>query len=248
MLIVGLPVVMALAADLVMAIIPGDQIGKVADVILYLLGSVMTVICAFAIYMVLTWAGRFDKDEFSNPADYPVNFARRTVSITLVNILLCWSGALANDRLLMAVVMVFLAISSVVFIIFALHPHRNRPVEEEEELPAEETSAIYNRSLPKKRREEILAAIRTVVEEQEAFLDPHLTLQDVAEHSGYNRSYISGLIKAEWGGFFSYVNNLRLAHVDAYLKENPAATVQEAAEESGFTSRRAYYAFRSKSV
>jgi len=248
MFVVGLPVLVALAADMVLAIIPGDQIGKVSDVNLYLLGAIMTCICGIAIWMVLRWAGRFDKDEFSNPADYPVPFARRWTGAVAVNIALCWLGSLANSRMLMAVIMVLFSISSVMFIISALHPHRNRPVDEEEQLPPEETSALYNRSLPKKRCKEILDAIRTVVEEQEAFLDPHLTLQDVADRSGYNRSYISCLIKSEWGGFFTYINSLRLAHVDSYLKENPAATIEEAAEESGFTSRRAYYAVRSKSV
>ncbi|MBR5923978.1 MAG: helix-turn-helix transcriptional regulator [Bacteroidales bacterium] len=248
MMIIGFPVVVALAGAVLLAIIPGNQVGRVSDVNLYLLGTVMTGICITAIWVVLSWAGRFDKDEFSNPADYPVTFARRWVAMIVVNIALCWAGALAESRVLMAIIMLLFATSSVVFIITALHPHRNRPMEEEEKLPEEDTTAVYNRSLPRKRREEILAAIRTVVEEQEAFLDPHLTLQDVAERSGYNRSYISGLIKAEMGGFFAYVNRLRLAHMDAYLKENPAATVQEAAEESGFTSRRAYYAIRSKTV
>lgn len=50
-----------------------------------------------------------------------------------------------------------------------------------------------------KRRAEILDAIRTVVEEQELFLDPHLTLQDVADRCGYNRTYVSGLVKEESG-------------------------------------------------
>lgn len=248
MIIIGFPVVVALLGALVLAIIPGDQVGKVSDVNLYVLGVIMTGICATAIWVVLTWAGRFDKDEFSNPADYPVTFARRWVAMIVLNITLCWAGALAESRALLAVIMLLFAASSVVFIISALHPHRNRPVGEEDNLPAEEKAPVYNRALPKKKREEILAAIRTVVEEHEAFLDPHLTLQDVAERSGYNRSYISGIIKAEWGGFFAYVNRLRLAHVDAYLKENPTATVQEAAEESGFTSRRAYYAVRSKAI
>ena len=77
-------------------------------------------------------------------------------------------------------------------------------------------------------------------------LHPHLTLQDVADRSGYNRSYISGIIKAEWGGFFTYVNRLRLAHVDSWLQEHPAGTIQEAVEASGFSSRQTYYAVKSR--
>ncbi|MBQ9462363.1 MAG: helix-turn-helix transcriptional regulator [Bacteroidales bacterium] len=85
-----------------------------------------------------------------------------------------------------------------------------------------------------------------MVEKQEAFKDPHLTLQDVAERSGYNRTYVSGIIKAQFGGFFAYINALRLQHVEAYLKENPSATIYEAAEVSGFGSRQAYYAAKAR--
>ena len=105
---------------------------------------------------------------------------------------------------------------------------------------------LYQRSISQRKRMEILAAIRTVVEEQEAYLDPHLTLQDVADRSGYNRTYISGLVKSEYGSFFSYINNLRIRHVDNYQKDNPSATMQEAVEASGFNSRQAYYGVKKR--
>ena len=68
----------------------------------------------------------------------------------------------------------------------------------------------------------------------------------MAERCGYNRSYVAGLIKSELGGFFTYVNRLRIAHVESYLHDHPTATVEEAAEESGFVSRKAYYAAKAK--
>jgi AraC-like DNA-binding protein len=42
------------------------------------------------------------------------------------------------------------------------------------------------------------------------------------------------------------VNRLRVQHVEDYLRDNPSATVQEAAEESGFSSRKAYYSAKAK--
>ncbi|MBR6465999.1 MAG: helix-turn-helix transcriptional regulator [Bacteroidales bacterium] len=105
---------------------------------------------------------------------------------------------------------------------------------------------IYSRTISQQKKGEILEAIRTVVEEQEAFLDPHLTLQDVADRSGYNRTYVSGLIKSEYGSFFSYINRMRLVHVDKYQKDNPSATIQEAVIASGFNSRQAYYSVKKR--
>lgn len=42
------------------------------------------------------------------------------------------------------------------------------------------------------------------------------------------------------------MNRLRVQHVEDYLRDNPSATVQEAAEESGFSSRKAYYSAKAK--
>ena len=81
----------------------------------------------------------------------------------------------------------------------------------------------------------------TVVEEQQAYLDPHLTLQDVADRCGYNRTDISGLVKGELGGFFNYVNRLRMAHADRLLAENPGMPIGEAIDASGFGSSTSYY-------
>ena len=253
--IVGCPIAISLTAAEILAIIPGDHITLISHVNLLLLGVVMTGVCIVTMWIVFRWASQFDEDNFSDPADFPVTFARRWLIMVVMNVSLCWTAALANSKALMAVIMVLISASSVVFVLTALQPHRNRPVVDEEELAMQEEAGeadstpadqMYNRSMPKSKRMEILSAIKTVVEEQEAFLDPHLTLQTVSDRSGYNRSYVSGLIKAEYGGFFAYVNQLRLAHVDAWLQEHPAGTIQEAIDASGFSSRQGYYSVKAR--
>lgn len=244
-LVAGIPVGIALAAALVMAIIPGDQIGneKMENFVLHILGLLITGVCFTSVGVVRVWASRFDSDDYSNPVDFPVLQARAWLVLIVINVALCWTGVLLNSPGVMAVIMLLIALTVVLFLITALHPHRSRPVEEE--VP-EEAGHIYQRSLPNKKKEEMLAAIRTVVEKEKAFQDAHLTLHDVAERCGYNRTYISGLIKSELGGFFVYVNRLRLSYVDTYLKENPDASLGEAIEAAGFGSRPSYYTVKSK--
>ena len=82
--------------------------------------------------------------------------------------------------------------------------------------------------------------------EQQAYLDPHLTIQDVADKAGYSRTYIAGLFKTELGGFFNFINNLRLEYADNYQKEHPDATLSEVIAESGFASRTTYYAVKAR--
>ena len=255
-LIAGLPMALALLAALVLALWPGDQIAEgglvspfAARCVLYILGLVATVLCTVALVIVLRWARSFDEDDFSNPADFPVVSARKWMGLILVNVVLCWVGALFESRALLAVIMLLLATSAVVFLISILHPTRNRPVEEleiGEETPAAPVQAAPTTPKRTDSHQVLLDAIHQVVVQQEAYQDPHLTIQDVADRIGYSRSYIAGIFKAEFGGFFTYVNKLRIASVEKYLQENPDATVQEAAEVSGFVSRRAYYNVRSK--
>ena len=245
--VAGAPVVLALLAALVLAIVPGEQIGTsaIAPFVLYIIGLIITGVCFTATAIVWVWANRFDPDDFSNPADFPVTQARRWLVMILANVVVCWTGTLLNNPGVLAVIQLLISVSCVMFLTTVLHPHRSRPVEE----PATAGTAsapASNRSLPKKKQAEILNAVRTVVETQEAFLDPHLTLQDVADRSGYSRTYISGLVKSELGGFVNYVNRLRLAYVDTFLKDNPEATLGEAIDAAGFGSRPTYYSMKSK--
>lgn len=239
-LIVSLPVVLAMLAAFVLAVWPGEQVGSLSPALsratLFVLGIIVTGACIAATALVLSWAKRFDADDFSNQADFPVTSARRWIVMVIVNLVLCWVGAIAARPGVLAGVMLLFAASSVLFIITALHPHRREPLEEE--VPEEGKS---RRAPAGKKHQEILQAVHQVVVEQEAYLDAHLTIQDVADRSGYSRSALSSLFKAELGGFFSYVNGLRVQHVDAYLQEHPSATLQEAVLESGFNSRQVYY-------
>lgn len=247
--IVGTPVVLSLLAGVGIAVCPGEQMAGTAFpvFVLFVLGGLVTAVCIVSLAFVLTCARQFDPDDFSNPADFPVTQARRWTSIILLNLAFCWTGALLDSPVVLALIQILIAISAVLFVITVLHPNRYRPLED----PQEEETASYvgdtpsgSRSLSIRNQEEILAAIRTVVEQQQAFLDAHLTLQDVAVRSGYGRTYVSAVIKSELGGFVNYVNGHRLAYVSQYLAQHPDATIAEAIDAAGFGSRPTYYKFR----
>jgi AraC-like DNA-binding protein len=251
--IVGTPVLLCLIAALLVALWPGEQIGtwispELAGYLLFIPGIISTFVCFTAIAVVRTWAKRFDEDAFSNPDDFPVKVARRWTFIVFVNLILCWTAVLLNSRIIMALIMLLFSASSVMIIISVLHPHRNSLPEEDEENqePAAATETARKRIIPRESMLEIMTSIRNVVEEQQAYLEPHLTIQEVADRCGYSRSYIADIIKSEYGGFFDFINSFRLNHVTIYLQEHPNATIQEAAEASGFSSRQAYYSVKSR--
>ena len=246
------PMALVMVAVEAIALTPGEQIGGVipqalAVGTLHLTGALLTIVCGVSVAVVLKWAKHYDVDEFSNEEDFPVVFARKWMLLATVNAVIVWAAALVNSRVVMAVMMLLLSVSAVIFLITALHPNRNRPVEEEVAPKADgEPGMVYQRAISKKKRLEILQALNTAVVEQKAYLEPHLTIQDVADKCGYNRTYIAGILKGEFGGFFNYINSLRLKHVEDYMRQHPDATIQEAVSESGFASRQAYYTFKSR--
>ena len=55
---------------------------------------------------------------------------------------------------------------------------------------------------------------------------------------------MAGILKTEFGGFFHYVNALRLRYADEYRAAHPTASIGEIAEASGFGSRQSYYSVK----
>ena len=257
----GVPTFLMLGLALVLSLLPQDLLTgtghalMVAQWIIIGLGLLMTVMFIISVRIVFSWVKTFDENEFSNPEDFPVNFAKRMISLLIASIALLWIAAIVDRQWLMAAIQLILSIMAVAFLIRALHPQRQRPLEEEEEretvgkavtAAAAGEKHTYSYNLTEAKTKSIISAIRRTVVRDKAFLNPHLSLQDVAEQCGFNRSYVSRVFKTELGGFFSYVNNLRLDYAEAYQKEHPDAPVHEVAAESGFGSRQTYYSVKSR--
>lgn len=79
--------------------------------------------------------------------------------------------------------------------------------------------------------------LRELFEEKHLCLNPVLTLTDVAQELGTNRTYLSAYLNNDLKTtFFDFVNNYRLEHASMLLKEYPQMTLEQVAEKSGFNS------------
>ncbi|MBR5062126.1 MAG: hypothetical protein IKX24_08305 [Prevotella sp.] len=203
-------------------------------------GMISVLYCLYAVQRTIHWL-QLAKEDYSNIDDFPINYARRVLFIPFIHIALIWPAVLYDSQQAMAIIYPMLAVCNIVLLLFDLHPQRTRHIHEtvgnlEDTQERQDTTAL---SRPKTNT--IIEDIRRIVEKDRQFLNPNLSLQDVVAQCPYGRTYVSYVFKNHLGGFFNYVNNLRVNYSEAYRLDHPTATLDEIATASGFTSRQTFY-------
>ena len=116
-------------------------------------------------------------------------------------------------------------------------------------LPVETVSLDDNQEEDKATTEEtdeLFHKISTAMREQRLFADTHLTIQDLANAVGSNRTYVSSCINRRTGLSFSqYVARYRVEHAQTILCDTHYTSDHEAIADaialSGFTSDQTFY-------
>lgn len=82
----------------------------------------------------------------------------------------------------------------------------------------------------------ILPQLVKLIEEEKVFLQPNLSLDDIAQNLNTNRTYISRVINEEFKcNFYEFINNERIKYAKTLVSQNPLFTQEQVAEMSGFT-------------
>lgn len=88
----------------------------------------------------------------------------------------------------------------------------------------------------------LMSRITALMEERQLYLQPGLSLRDVAQALGTNVRYISDSINSSTGASFSdYVNGYRVHHAQALMKDRPGMPLSAVATESGFSSESTFF-------
>jgi AraC-like DNA-binding protein len=259
------PYVLITGSVLVFALIPGTQLeGLLLQCYFYagMISALLYLVCFIqALRMIIRALQRFSEENYSNPDDFPKQYAEGVLIIAILQLIMSWSTTINGSTWALSIGLGIMSVLCVVFLIGVLSPHRAvevdqleageaaiEPVSETQAdtAPAEPEAPKEELQLSPERKEELLGLIRQQVEEKEAFLDSHLTLAALSRSCGINRTYISMVLTERLGGFFAYINRCRLDYADNYRAQNPRADVDEVALCSGFNNRQSYYNARKK--
>lgn len=266
--VLSIPFAVVAVIATVLVFIPGTQLQGVFCRVFFAVGGTLGLVYLLcfimALRMIVQELRRSMEEEYSNPNDFPQRFASGIMWIPLVHLAVSWITTYIGTPVAMSIGLLALSGISIALLIGVLSPHRAIEVDQLEKMlepsktpspeitseaapeAVSEASSVAEESaesLSEERKDEIAKAIRYVVEEKQGYQDQHLTLTDLAHKVGYNRTYVSAVLKERLGGFFVYVNRCRLAHAARLRAEQPGISVSELIDASGF-SRTTYYKIR----
>lgn len=241
---VGAFITMIPMVPLVMnAWIPGEILDSWGiRVTLFLVVVVALLMMGFSVLAMLQvrrWMAEIRDNNYSNPNDFPINYARRVWLAPLLYTPIYWPAFIWDSPKLMAIQSLLMAVTNTILLLTALPAWRKMAIIREDGKSGDEDSV--GDDLSSERINEIAQKIEEFVSQQQGYLDEHLKIEHVVRACGYNRTYISRVFQDRFGGFYHYVNLLRLKHFDQYLKDHPEMTKDTAARASGFSSYQAFY-------
>ena len=192
-----------------------------------------------SMWQVWQWMEESREENYSNPDDFPADYARRVWLAPVLFTPILWPAYLLDSPAVMAVQNVLLAVSNIVLLINVMPAWRRSTILAEANDTEQDTD--QHDEMAAERTNRIAAEIEQYVKTERGYLDAHLKLENVVDHCSYSRSYVSNVFQERFGGFSNYVNRLRLEHYASYKQQHPNVTIEAAAQASGFTSYRAYH-------
>ena len=168
---------------------------------------------------------KFNTDNYSNVEDFPYRFAQLVLYLPLCWIALMWAVFVSDSRWCKLAVDLITSAAMIYMLCIILHPQQlftNKQEPDPANDGSKDTATTDSPSEIDAIGNEVLSEI------------PKGKVNAASK-------YITQL------GYYNLVNMFRLQHAALYKEAHPAAKQEEIAEESGFSSRTAYYKAR-KSV
>lgn len=214
-------------------------------------GGVSLVLTAFLLH-ITNWMrvqiNKFNTDNYSNVEDFAYKFASLVIYLPLIWIAGMWAIFISGSHWCKFAIDIAYSAWMIYFLCLILHPQKFTTNKLEQ--PAEATSGydegtcvdplLSQPSIADTIGNDVLDIIRR------RYREPHLQKSEVLAEIPKGKvnaasKYISQL------GYYNLVNMFRLQHAALYKEAHPLAKQEVIAEESGFSSRTAYYKAR-KSV
>lgn len=248
-----------IAVLLPFAILGGDRLAPYRPVILYLSAAAGLLVLYRLVRTMLHLKKRIDTysgDTYSNTDDFPYKLASGTLPMSVVLAALGWVVFLTDSRTANMWMNILFTVWQTAFLIVILHSYQKDDLSEEEEpVPVgivtdgsacEEsakdgsTEEMDKETLLMNQEKELIPRMEKAFMKDRIYLNPNLTIKDLAMAIGSNRTYASTLMSKVHGSFIVYVNHLRIEHSIRLKEEKPDIKQIDLIQQSGFNNHTSY--------
>ena len=205
--------------------------------ITYLIQVVVSVI---GNYLLIRKYGAKAEQFYSDLEDGKYNNARMlNRSIIIMSVASFSFTAIGRDFLMSQNTIIYIgwSVFSIMLFIIGYMGIKQKPINPTFELVTAPNDESWLEEIPMAAQNKILHKMLAQFDEKKIYLNSQLTIMDVAQLVGTNRSYISGLINRQYNqNFCSFVNNYRLEELKTIIHKYPDSTNDILAESCGFGS------------
>lgn len=191
-------------------------------------------------YLLIRKYGAKAEQFYSDLEDGKYNNARLlNLSIIIMSVASFCFTALGRDYLMSQDTMIYSGwcVFSIMLFIIGYMGIKQKPINPTFELETLTYDEKLLEEIPIATQKKILDKMLAQFDEKKIYLNSQLTIMDVAQLVGTNRSYISGLINRQYNqNFCSFVNNYRLEELKEIIHNSPDSTNDILAENCGFGS------------
>lgn len=207
------------------------------------LGVLVMILLCYTLFKITKRINTYSDNTYSNEDNFPSKFASQSIAAPLIITGIGWMVFLSDSQIVKMYMDIIVAVFDVMLVIKVLHPQiKNKDINENEEIKCDEVNKLVKRQEDTVTDTEHIYIERMdlLFTEKQLFLNPNLTIMDVANAIGMNRTYTSALMCKVHGSFIDYVNFLRIEYSEQLAKDNPEITQTELFKSSGFNNRNSY--------
>lgn len=198
---------------------------------------------------------RVNEATYADTDDFPVRFAQYIQWMpTIVLVLLTFNFAL-DSPVAKAVRDVLFTVASIVFCIYTLNPHRKlyAPAHSRDDSeqalaeicvpqPADEPTDDGDFRLSDDRYDDLRRRLESLLTDDRIYTEQHITADMLMQRLGTNANYLTEVIqRSGYTSFYDMVNQHRVRHAIALIRQHPDRRMRDVATECGFSTTGSMY-------
>lgn len=207
------------------------------NVLIYNLMTVYAITFSLAVYIYFVSYNKRYNAKIHAHYSYSQPFNTRWIHLLVVNMLVVYLVAwilLKEDYVKNLTSIIYYMLTLGIYIVILYNGLKQESIYRDQDLSTQDEI----KSSKTNYEQQIKKVLESEMQRQELFLNPHLTINDVAQSLGTNRTYLSNFLNNTLNiTFFDYINRCRIEYAENLLTSpDNHDTLDVIAEKSGFNS------------